>query len=78
MNILETENLLSEEQNGFRRNRRTTDNIYILKEIIDNAKREKKVYYCAFLDIEKAYSKQRSHLGNNEKNGTRRKNNKYN
>ena len=52
---MEEENLLSEEQNGFRKDRRGTDNLYIIREIIDRAKKDKKKYYLAFLDIEKAY-----------------------
>ena len=35
---LEKENRLNDEQNGFRKDRRGTDNLYIIKEIIDKAK----------------------------------------
>ena len=53
--ILETEEIISEEQNGFRKDRRGTENLYIIKEIIDEVKKDNKEIYCAFLDIEKAY-----------------------
>ena len=53
--ILEEEEIVSEEQNGFRINRRGTENIYIINEIIEHAKKDNKEIYCAFLDIEKAY-----------------------
>ena len=53
--VLEEEEIISEEQNGFRINRRATENIYIINEIIEDAKKNNKEIYCAFLDIEKAY-----------------------
>ena len=54
-NIIEEEELIGEEQNGFRKDRRGTKNLYILKEIIEKAGKENKQLYCMFLDIEKAY-----------------------
>ena len=36
-------------------NRRGTENIYIINEIIEDAKKNNKEIFCAFLDIEKAY-----------------------
>ena len=53
--IVENEKIISDEQNGFRRDRRGTDNLYLMREIIDKAKRDGKEVYCAFLDLEKAY-----------------------
>ena len=47
--------VLGEEQNGFRKGRCGMEKIYILKEIIDRSKRDRKELYIAFLDIEKAY-----------------------
>ena len=44
-----------EEQNGFRKDRRGTENLYVLKELIEKAGKENKQLYCMFLDIEKAY-----------------------
>ena len=38
-----------------KKNRKGTDNLYTMKEIIDRAKRENRHYYCAFLDIDKVY-----------------------
>ena len=50
-------NILGEEQNGFRKDRRGEDNIYIVKELIDKHNRDRSTLYLAFLDIEKAYDK---------------------
>ena len=49
--------VIGEEQNGFREDKRGKYNIYIIREIIDVHKRERKPLYLAFLDIEKAYDK---------------------
>ena len=54
---IEENNIISDEQNGFRENRRGTDNIYILNEIIENAKENNRKLILTFLDIEKAYDK---------------------
>ena len=54
-NIIEEEELIGEEQNGFRKDRRGTEHLYILKELIEKAGKENKQLYCMFLDIEKAY-----------------------
>ena len=48
---------MCEEQNGFRANRRGEDNMYIVKELMDECIRENKKGYFAFLDIEKAYDR---------------------
>ena len=48
-------NILGEEQNGFRADRRGEDNIYILGEIIENARSKGNQVFLAFLDVEKAY-----------------------
>ena len=48
---------LSDEQNGFRINRRNKDNIIIVRELIYKCKREDKRRYFAFLDIKKAYDR---------------------
>jgi len=47
--------ILVEEQAGFRKNRSTTDQIFILTEIVKN--RRPKPTFCAFIDIAKAYDK---------------------
>jgi len=52
---LEKREKLVEEQGGFRKERATAEQVYILKEIIEGRKREKKKTYCCFLDIRKAY-----------------------
>ena len=51
----EKENILSDEQNGFRKNRQGVDNIFILQQIIENANKNGEVIYMAVLDIEKAF-----------------------
>ena len=38
-----------------KKNRKGTDNLYTMKEIIDITKRQNRNYYCAFLDIDKVY-----------------------
>ena len=54
---VEGHNILSQEQNGFRRGRRTTDNLFILSQMAWKKTREKKPLVFAFLDIEKAYDR---------------------
>ena len=54
---IEMSGLLSDEQNGFRSNRRGEDNIFMVRELIERCKRENKSGYFAFLDIEKAYDR---------------------
>ena len=54
---VETNGLLSEEQNGFRSDRRGEDNLFIVRELMERCKRENKRSYFAFLDIEKAYDR---------------------
>ena len=44
-------NILGEEQNGFRADRRGEDNIYILGEIIENARSKGNQVFLAFLDV---------------------------
>ena len=53
----ESKAVLSEEQNGFRMGRRGEDNLFIVRELMDECMREKKSGYFAFLDIEKAYDR---------------------
>ena len=53
--FVETNNILVDEQAGFRRNRSTTDQIFILTEIIRN--RRPRRTFAAFIDVAKAYDK---------------------
>lgn len=55
MNYLENNKLLCAEQFGFRRNSRTTDNLFILKQLIQSHFRANKKLYVAFVDYEKAF-----------------------
>jgi hypothetical protein len=57
VNLAEGMGILGENQNGFRKDRRGTDNIYILGEIIEGYKGKREKVYLAFLDIEKAYDR---------------------
>jgi len=53
---LEKKNKIVEEQGGFRMKRSTSEQIFILKEIIQGRRRNhKKNTFCCFLDIRKAY-----------------------
>ena len=54
---VENAGILGEEQNGFRKDRRGEDNMFIIREVIDLYKRENRELYLVFLDIEKAYDK---------------------
>ena len=54
---IEVNGVLSEEQNGFRVDRRREDNMFVVKELMEDCKRESKRGYFAFLDIEKAYDR---------------------
>ena len=49
--------ILADEQNGFRRDRSCIDHIFSLSSIIRNRLAEKKSTFCAFIDMEKAFDK---------------------
>ena len=53
--MFEDESLLGEEQAGFRSNYSITDNVYVLKSIIDVYLKNSKRLYCAFIDYKKAF-----------------------
>jgi hypothetical protein len=53
--IVEHEDWLGEIQGGFRRKRGTTDNLFVITELMDQAKKKKKPLYMAFVDLRKAY-----------------------
>ena len=47
---------ITDEQNGFRKNRSTIDHVATLTDIIDTRKKNRKLStYCAFIDLRKAY-----------------------
>ncbi|KAF2363654.1 Reverse transcriptase domain [Trinorchestia longiramus] len=48
---------MGEEQNGFRRDRRGEDNLFVVSEVIERKRKENKKVHLAFLDIEKAYDR---------------------
>ena len=51
--IVEKHGLLSEAQFGFRKGRSTLDAIFVLSTLIQKAKKKRKSYAVAFLDISK-------------------------
>ena len=55
--ICEEKEILGQEQNGFREDRRGEDNLYVVKELINRCVKDKQEGYFAFLDLEKAYDK---------------------
>ena len=52
---LEENDLLNEEQNGFRKNRSCLDHLYTLKSIISNRKEKRKSTFVCYIDIRKAF-----------------------
>ena len=54
-NWAESNNLIADEQNGFRKKRSTVDHISSLTSIIDTRKKARKPTFCAFIDFRKAY-----------------------
>ena len=55
--IFERNNVMGEEQNGFRSDRRGEDNLFVVREVIEKLRKRGKKGYIAFLDIEKAYDR---------------------
>ena len=55
MKYVESNKILGEVQNAFRKNRGAMDNLVILQAILNKAKAEHDQTYLCFLDIEKAY-----------------------
>ncbi len=49
--------MLGEIQSGFREGRSTTDNLFILREIIENQGRKRNKVILAFVDLRKAYDR---------------------
>ena len=47
--------LLPETQFGFRKNRRTTDCLFILNSLIQSAKLQKRALFACFVDFSKAF-----------------------
>ena len=54
-NWAEGHDLRAEGQAGFRKDYRTSDNIFIMQTLIANARRAKKKLYCCFVDFKKAF-----------------------
>ena len=54
---VEQSGMLGDIQGGFRRERRTEDNLFMLERMIEMAKVRKECLFVAFIDMEKAYDK---------------------
>ena len=54
---IERTRVLGEEQNGFRKDRRAEDNVFVISELIEGKKGSREKLYLGFLDIEKAYDR---------------------
>ena len=52
---LETNDILCDEQNGFRKERNCLDHIYLLHSILSNRKMSKKDTFVCFVDVKKAF-----------------------
>ena len=57
MNLLETENLLSNCQFGFRKKKSTQDALLILSTVIEKARQNKDDALLTFIDLKAAYDK---------------------
>ena len=55
--IVERNKVMGEEQNGFRKDRRGEDSMFVVNEVIERARKDGRKKYLAFLDIEKAYDR---------------------
>ncbi|KAF2343922.1 Reverse transcriptase domain [Trinorchestia longiramus] len=55
--VVEEQGVMGEEENGFRRDRRGEDNLFVVSEVIERKRKENKKVYLAFLDIEKTYDR---------------------
>ena len=55
MEVLETNNLLGEIQNGFRKGRCGSDNVFVLNTILWKAKALRQKVHLGFVDVAKAY-----------------------
>ena len=53
--VVETSNILSDTQNGFRKNRRCSDSIFILNTVLEKCAHENKKVYMLFVDLSGAY-----------------------
>jgi hypothetical protein len=55
LDVVESNKLLVEEQNGFRRGRSCMDHVFVLTSIINSRIMEKKSTFCCFVDFSKAF-----------------------
>ena len=57
--FLESNKILRPEQSGFRKNHRTTDHMFVLKNIMDKYKLDRKTLHIAFVDFKQAFDRVR-------------------
>ena len=53
--FLDNKKILCVEQSGFKKKHRTTDHLFILKNVINKYKRARKSLYIAFIDFKQAF-----------------------
>ena len=51
----ESSNVRAEGQAGFRKDHRTSDNVFIMSTMVANAKKQRRKLYCCFVDFKKAF-----------------------
>ena len=64
--IVEDNNLLGDEQFGFRKGRSTIDAAFVLTTLMKKAKKKGWPFACAFIDISKVRRKKKSHFIKNK------------
>ena len=57
LSFLDKNNVITEEQIGFRVGNRTTDHVTVIKSLIDNYKHRKKKIYACYIDFSKAFDR---------------------
>lgn len=55
VNLLEVKKIISPAQIGFRKGKRTSDHVFALKCILEEAKSRKQPIFCCFVDLKKAF-----------------------
>jgi hypothetical protein len=55
INFLDKQKLMCSEQIGFKAKSRTSDHIFVIKALMDKAKKERKPLYMCFVDFQKAF-----------------------
>ena len=56
-NAVESSSIVNDSQNGFRKKRSCSDNIFILNTIVESAQKRKKPIHLLFVDLAEAYDR---------------------